>query len=224
MKTGMTSKTNQPRGFTLIEVLIAVFILSIVMATVYVSYSRTLKTARQMEEESVIYNMARVAMDRIIKDLTSLQPSEGSFYFSAEKKKLGQHEFSHLSFWSAAHLSFGENDATGQPATIIYYAAEDDEKNGFSLIRADVFDAKPKKEESTTPGFVICRNVDAFRVSFYDESGLQTDSWDASAAHGTSKRPIPTAVNIELSLVNPHDPDNPFKFTTRVFLPVAQTL
>jgi len=224
MKTVMTSRTKQPRGFTLIEVLIAVFILSVVMATVYVSYSSTMKTARQMEEESAIYNMARVAMDRIGKDLTSLQTSEGSFYFSAEKKKLGQREFSHLSFWSAAHLSFGESDAKGRPATIIYYAAENDEKTGFSLFRADMDGAKPQKDESTPPGFVLCKNVDAFRVSFYDESGSQTDSWDATAAHGTSKRPIPTAVKIELSLVNPHDPNNPFKFMTRVFLPVAQTL
>lgn len=224
MAAGMMRKTSPTRGFTLIEVLVAVFILSVVMTTVYLSYSSTLRTARQMEEESAIYNMARVAMDRIIKDLNSLQPSEGSFYFSAEKKKLGSREFSHVSFWSAAHLSFGENDAAGQPAMITYYAAENYGKNGFSLFRADVSGAKPKKEETSASGFAICTNAEMFRLSFYDEAGIQTDSWDASAARGTSRRPIPTAVKIELFLVNPHDSNNPYKFTTRVFLPAAQTL
>ncbi|HON60191.1 MAG TPA: prepilin-type N-terminal cleavage/methylation domain-containing protein [Smithella sp.] len=224
MKTGMRLETRASRGFTLVEVLIAVFILSIVLTTVYVSYSQTLRTARQMEEESALYGMARVAMDRLIKDLTSLQPSEGSFYFSAEKKKLGTRDFAHLSLWSAGHLALSETDTTGRPAMITYYAAEQNDQQGFSLFRADVFGAKPQAEEKSAPGFVICKNVDAFRLTFYDEAGIETDSWNASGAPGDSKRSLPAAVKIELFLVNPQDAKNPFKFMTKVFLPAAQKL
>ena len=42
-------------GFTLVEILVAIFILGLVMATVYVSYSGILKTSHQLEEEGGIY-------------------------------------------------------------------------------------------------------------------------------------------------------------------------
>lgn len=74
-------------GFTLVEILIAIFILSLVLATVYVSYTGTLKTSHQLEKEGEIYKMARQSLERLAKDLTSLQMSEGSFYLNAEKKK-----------------------------------------------------------------------------------------------------------------------------------------
>jgi len=79
---------QQPRdrGFTLIEILIAIFILGLVLATVYASYSGILKTSHQMEEEGNIYKMARTSMDRMIKDLSSLQSSSGSFDFHAGEK------------------------------------------------------------------------------------------------------------------------------------------
>lgn len=224
MKAGLRVKTRPSRGFTLVEVLIAVFILSIVLTTVYVSYSQTLRTARQMEEESALYGMARVAMDRLIKDLTSLQPSEGSFYFSAEKKKLGAREFSHLSLWATGHLAFSETETAGRPAMITYYAAEQKDPQGFSLFRTDVFGAKPRADDKSAPGFVICKNVDTFRLTFYDEAGVETDFWNASGTAGDSKRSLPAAVKIELFLVNPQDSKNPFKFMTKVFLPAAQKL
>src|SRR5271169_1451866 len=97
-------------GFTLVEILIAIFILGLVMATVYVSYSGILKTAHQMEEEGNIYKMARTSMDRMITDLSSLQPSAGYFDLRAEKKKFNNREFHSISFWSASHLVFDENE------------------------------------------------------------------------------------------------------------------
>ena len=92
-------------GFTLVEILIAIFILGLVMSTVYVSYSGILKTSHQMEKESNIYKMARTSMDRMIKDLSSLQTNSGSFDFRAKKKTLSNREFYSLSFWSASHLA-----------------------------------------------------------------------------------------------------------------------
>jgi prepilin-type N-terminal cleavage/methylation domain-containing protein len=90
-------------GFTLVEILIAIFILGLVMATVYVSYSGILKTSHQLEEEGNIYKMARMSMDRMIKDLSALQTSSGSFDFRAEKKTLSNREFYSL-IWLLAKM------------------------------------------------------------------------------------------------------------------------
>lgn len=212
---------QQPRGFTLVEILIAIFILGLVMSTVYVSYSGILKTSHQMEEENNIYKMARTSMDRMIKDLSSLQTNSGSLDFRAEKKTLSNREFYSLSFWSASHLAFGENEGTGRPATISYYVQEDEGGESFSLWRSDIAGAKPDKEKNLSGGFMICQNIDSWKLRFYDFTGKELESWDSSSLN-EQKDKAPVAVKIELALVNVNDKEKPYKFMTKVFLPVKQ--
>jgi prepilin-type N-terminal cleavage/methylation domain-containing protein len=209
-------------GFTLVEILIAIFILGLVMATVYVSYSGILKTAHQMEEERNIYKMARTSMDRMITDLSSLQPSAGTFDLRAEKKKFDNREFHSISFWSASHLAFGQSQEEGCPAAISYYVQEDDDGKSFSLWRADVYGSKPDKTKIANGGFIICKNVDTFKLTFYDSAGLETDLWDSSSKEGNQSGKVPAAVKIELFLVNSNDQEKPYKFMTKIFLPANQ--
>ena len=219
---------QQSRGFTLVEILIAIFILSLVMATVYVSYSGTLKTTHQLEEDGAIYKMARASLGRMINDLSSLQAysdssgSSGSFDLHAGIKKIGSREFHSLSFWSASHLAFSENEGEERPAAISYYVQEDNERKSFSLLRADVSGSKPDSTKNTEGGFIICQNIDSFRLTFYDASGGETDSWDSSATGTDQTGSAPAVIKIELSLVNPSDPEKPYKFMTKVFLPVKK--
>ena len=210
-------------GFTLVEILMAIFILGLVMATAYVSYNGTLKVSHQMEEEGNIYKMARVSMSRMIKDLPSLQSYNGSFYFRAEKKQLNKKVFYFLSFWSAAHLDFGENGSIGRPASISYYVREDEGGNSYSLWRSDVYSVKPDKIGDTENGFVICRNVDTFRLTFYDSAGKETVSWYTSSSTGGDQgAKLPAAMKIELFIVNVNDQDNPYKFMTKVNIPLKK--
>ena len=213
---------QQPRsGFTLVEILIAIFILALVMATVYVSYSGIMKTTHQLQEEGNIYKMARTSMDRMIKDLSSLQSSSGSFDLRAEKKTLSKREFYSLSFWSASHLTFGENEGAGRPAAISYTVQEDEGGGSFSLWRSDLSGAKPSPEKNIGGGFVICKNVDSWRLRFYDSKGTELESWDSSSS-AEQKGKVPAAVKIELALVNLNDREKPYKFMTKVFLPVKK--
>lgn len=212
------------RGFTLVEILIAIFILSLVMATVYVSFTGTLKNSRQMEEEGDIYKMARVSMDRLIKDLSSLQKSSGAFTLNAEKKKLGNHEFHSIAFWSASHLAFGEHENEDRPAMIQYDVRKNGNGGGMFLWRFDVSGTTPDETKISDNGFIICKNIDTFRLTFYDTSGTETDSWSASSAQGQEKGKAPRMIKIELFLVNPSDPEKPYKFTTRVFLPTEDEM
>jgi general secretion pathway protein J len=218
---GQTSKKINPSvGFTLVEILIAIFILSLVMATVYASYTGILKTSRQLEEEGAIYQMARASMDRLIKDLSSLQKSSGSFYLNAEVKKSGNREFHSVSFWSSSHLAFGEDESEGRPATISYYFQESDDGKSFSLLRSDLSGDTPDQTKKEDGGFIICKNIDTFRLTFYDAAGEESDSWSVSSVPGQEKGKAPAAIKIELFVVNPNDSEKPYKFMTKVFIPV----
>jgi len=220
---------NQPikknirlRGFTLVEIMISILILGLVLSTVYAAYSGTMKIVRDIEYENHLYKMARTAMDRMIKDLSSLQLASGSFDLRAEKKTLSNREFYSLSFWSASHLAFGENEGEGSPAAISYYVEEDEGRGSFSLWRSDLSGAKPSKEKKINGGFVVCQNIDSLSLRFYDSAGRELESWDSSSFSAQQKGQAPVAVKIELALVNLDDKEKPYKFMTKVFLPVKK--
>ena len=219
-KNTRTGVFQQPRlsGFTLVEVLIATLILGLVISTVYVSYTSVLRNSRQLESEGNIYKMARITMDRMTRDLSSLQLSGGSFFLNGEKEKINKNEFHALYFWSAAHLAFGENESDGSPATISYYVREDENEGHYSLWRFDIPGAKPGETKKIQEGYVICKDIDTFRLTFYDDSGRETDVWDSSSKSGHNAL-LPTSIKIELAIVNMNDKDKPYKFMTRVYLP-----
>jgi hypothetical protein len=81
--------------------------------------------------------------------------------------------------------------------------------------------AKPSPGKSPGGGFVICKNVDAWNLKFYDSTGTELDSWDSSSL-AEQKGKAPVAVKIELALVNLNDKEKPYKFMTKVFLPVKK--
>jgi general secretion pathway protein J len=221
------NKSISSKGFTLVEILIAILILGIVLSTVYAAYTSTMKNVRDIEYQNNLYKMARTALDRMIKDLSSLQQysdssqqNSGSFDLRAEKQALGKKEFYSLSFLSAAHLAFGENEGDGSPATISYYVEEDEGGGSFSLRRADLAGGKPSKEKNISGGYVVCHNVDSFRLRFYDAANKELEFWDSSSYSANQQGRPPVAVKIELALVNLNNKETPYRFMTKVFLPV----
>jgi hypothetical protein len=97
---------------------------------------------------------------------------------------------------------------------------EDEGGGSFSLWRSDLSGAKPSPGKNPSGGFVICQNVDSWNLKFYDSTGAELDSWDSSSSDQQGKSP--RAVKIELSLLNLNDKEKPYKFMTKVFLPVKK--
>ncbi|HDQ03446.1 MAG TPA: prepilin-type N-terminal cleavage/methylation domain-containing protein [Deltaproteobacteria bacterium] len=210
------------RGFTLLEILIAIFILGVVMSTVYASYSTTLSITHDVDYESRIYKMARISLDRMIKDLTSLQKSGDAFFLRAQKARIDRRDFDSISFWSASHLDFGENAVTQRPASIYYYARQNRGEETVSLVRADIPGAVPLLDKREPAGFVICENIDYYRLTFYETGDRETDSWDSLSDYGGQKGKIPAAIKIELGLKNEKDEERPYRFMTMIYLPAKE--
>lgn len=209
------------RGFTLVEILIAIFILGVVLTTIYAAYSGTLGVIKELDDESRIYKMARVTIDRISRDVCASQRSGSVFVFQSEKKSIGRREFNTLFLWSAGHLVFEEDELSGQPASIAYFVKE--EKDGsFSLWRSDVAGPKPSTDKKNEGGVIICQNLRALNLKFYDAGGKDYDVWDTQSSIEQQKGKPPMLVQIELTMENMRDTEKPYKFTTKVFLPVRK--
>lgn len=214
--TGFPSRS---RGFTLIEIMIAILILGLVLSTVYAAYSGTMKIVQEVAYENNVYHMARTALDRLIRDLTSISPVNGAFEIRAEKIVLADHKFDSIFFGSAAHLAFSENETEGSAALIGYFVKEDAGSGAFSLRRSDLSYNRAAKEKNMNGGYVICRNIDSLIFKFYDSKGNEYASWDSSSNIAEQKGKAPTAIQIELSLANAANKEKPYKFMTKVFIP-----
>ncbi|MGD2127457.1 MAG: type II secretion system protein, partial [Desulfobacteraceae bacterium] len=59
------------KGFTLLEILLAMFIFAIVLSTLYTAYTGTFRNVDETESQADIYRMARIALERIVEDLES---------------------------------------------------------------------------------------------------------------------------------------------------------
>lgn len=209
------------RGFTLLEILIAIFILGVVLSTVYAAYSGTLKVIKELSEESRAYKMARITLDRMSRDISATQRYGPGFVFQSETRRIGSREFGTMFMWSAAHLVFEEDALPGSPASITYFVRED--KDGsFSLWRSDVAGPKPSKEKNTDSGVIICQNLQALNLKFYDEGGHENGVWDTASFSAQQKDKPPMFVQMELILANTQNAEKPFKFMTKLFLPVRK--
>jgi prepilin-type N-terminal cleavage/methylation domain-containing protein len=213
------NQRRNSRGFTLIEILLAIVILGMVLSAVYAAYSGTMKIVQELEYENNVYKMARVTMDRIIRDLSSVSPIGGAFELTSDKQSMNNREWGSLYFRSASHLAFSENEIDGGVALIGYYVQEDQGGESFSLIRSDLTGTQATKEKSKNSGYIICHNIDSLIFTFYDVNGKEYDSWDTAANTDVQKGKSPTAIEVQLSLVNVNDKEKPFKFMTKIFLP-----
>ncbi|TSA44665.1 MAG: prepilin-type N-terminal cleavage/methylation domain-containing protein [Deltaproteobacteria bacterium] len=206
------------KGYTLIEILIAILILGIVLSTVYASYTGTFRIIGEIQEDAEVYGMARGALDRMVRDLQSAALWRGAFTFKTKSYTLGNREFMRLIFRSTAHIAFGDKEAP-DGISVIEYGVEEG-KEGYTLLRIDSLYRDPEKESSPADGFLLCNRVEALTYTFYDELGKEHESWDSGTKIvEVQKKRVPAAVLIRLSVINETDRKHPHLFMTRVRLP-----
>lgn len=209
-------------GFTLIEILIAIFILTMVLTTVYAAYTGTFRIVKDSKYTDGIYSMARGAMKRMTEDLESSCRHRDSFMFTSGKAETKKGEFTELSFLSFAHLDFDNKTPSGI-AVISYFVEVDEEKEGCILKRKDeLYLERDSKEEAAGGGYTLCDRLQSLIYKFYDGSGKEYDSWDSHSDLEFQKDKAPTVMSIHMHFINPDDKDRPYRFMTKVFLPAAE--
>lgn len=217
------------KGFTLIEIMIAMLLLSVILSIIYLSYSMTLKTIEESESQAFIYESAFITMERIMEDLQSayLEKTEqksdtageitpiAGFY--GEDKEFDGMAGDSLRFTSRSHLSFDGNN--NFPRALISYNVEEDEEEGrLVLFRADKQEFEEYHDEEIK-GIVLCDGLSSVNFIYYDINGKEFDSWDSSMDDFKDK--LPSRVTINLEFVNQFNPEAPFQFMTSLSIPLG---
>jgi len=222
-------------AFTLIEVLIAIFLFGIVMTTIFGAYVQIFFTVQSTEKDALIYEMGKNAMDRMIMDLSSIHITKPPIFkkpdVRPEDDELDPYQFysesdgdfAVLRFVSHAHIPIeGFSPPGGGVAQIKYYVTEDDQdEENMVLRRCDDIDLKEGCDRLDDP--ILCEHVVGFQLNFVyyekDEDLETFEQWDSD--DDELKFATPRAVEITLKLADPEkNLDSPLTFKTGVTMPL----
>ena len=204
---------KQTKGFTLLEVLLAVFIFGIVMVTLFGSFNAIFGNVDDVDRRSQQHEMMEITLERINQDLTALYVTQDDLYTPSqendtfdpyrlwgEKRNVGTDSFSFLRCTSFAHLPFNNNAQKGV-AQIIYYIQATGNgqyvlKRSDALYPYESIDDYGFAENTADP--VLCRNIRSFDIVYVDDKGEEYESWDSDAeefGYGT-----PCAIKIKIGI------------------------
>jgi general secretion pathway protein J len=188
-------------GFTLLEILIAMFILTIVVSLVFGSFSAIFSSADRINLSSDTQEMGIACLDRIGRDLKALYITQAPRYkppqldspldlhrFVAEEQSEGGETFTQLRFTSLAHISLNQDPIEGV-AEIVYYV-QSVQGLGFVLRRSDKLYPYPEKFEPSATDPILCENIRAFELLFFDEKEHENKKWNSESddySYGTPR-------------------------------------
>jgi general secretion pathway protein J len=226
-KPAAGSRQAAVKGFTLMEILVAIAILAIVVTTVLASFNSVFSTTEVLDENAELYEMAKNCMKRMVLDLESIHIAQRPMYRPPELDQPpdpyrivatppddGGMGFAQIRFASRAHLGF-ENSPREGIAEIIYYVQPRDDGH-LVLKRADNLYPYPDFEERSSDP-VLSKYVKSLAFKFYDPEGLEYDVWDSDSDEFGYATPKAIAVRLELANKSATQ-----TFETRVLLPMLR--
>ncbi len=195
------------QGFTLLEILIAILIFAVVIATLFSSFKAFI-----ISSEGVKKNVLKIAAitnlyKRVSLDFESIfvlqkprykKPGFDSepdpYSFTGSEENIGQEKGSFVVFSSLAHAKFGDDQRSGV-AKIAYYVRENENK-GLDLCRADILPPFPHEIKSCTDP-ILYKDISGFEVIYKDFSGDEFRYWDSEA--GEFNYTFPSTVDLKLT-------------------------
>ena len=214
------------KGFTLIEVLLAFFIFSILFVTIYASYSGSFKTINMTESRMELYRKAAIAMGRVSEDLqasyisalplNSFGEPAGYTRFLGEDKDINGRESDTLSFFSRVAPLFSHENEMSSGQLISYDVIQGDEEYELVLLRSE----NPEfiDESEGREGLTLCDGLQAITFTYFDDDGEPHESWDSDSEDSAGI--LPRRVSVSLQFLNYENPDAPMTFMTSIALPV----
>jgi general secretion pathway protein J len=217
------------KGFTLLEILVAMFILTIVMGLVFGSFNGVFSNADQLNASGDQFEMADACLSRNISDLEAIHvlnvprykpPDMDSepdiFRIVGSNETMGGNTFAKLRFTSLAHLAPGK-DADNGIAEIVYYVQPSD-SDGVRLFRSDQLYPYPEFEPKETDP-VMCEQLLSFKLTYFDKEGREFEDWNSE--DDDYDYSTPRAIRIELKLGSE---ENSYEFRTAVTLPAFRSI
>lgn len=207
------------KGFTLLEILIAITIFAVVIGLAYSSYNATFHIINGAESQSETYSKARIAMERIREDLESFYPGK-KILFKGTHETLGNHRADSLHFLSTAHIQLHPDSAPQGPVLIRYQVKEDPGSDSLLLYRSVQAGAdEMEKGDNENEGLLLCDNLTEVAFDYQNRDGETVENWGENEGDEDAAT-LPDMISISLRFNDSNEAPGTL-FQTGIRLPVA---
>jgi len=235
MSRPRTDQRGSLRGFTLLELIIAVTVLAFITMLLYGAFSGMKHTRDGLTRVQDRYREGRIALSRVVRDLQGAYVSQhmpiNQQITTLKTAFIGTQgtPADRLDFNTFTNIRRDRNSHVSDELEVSYFAEPSLEEPGTSdLVRrsSQYLDVKPEAGGRID---VIATDVDLFDLAFLDPTTSQwVDSWDTTQATGQQNR-MPLEVRITLVMNGGRRSAagrlrGALRFETTVVIPIQQPL
>jgi general secretion pathway protein J len=210
------------RGFTLVEVLVAMAILAMVTTLTWSSFRQSFATKSQIEAQAGRYRTVRLALDRIAREISMAYVSQDEDMSQPERRTrfVGKRhtDIDELLFSYFGHQRLYQDANECDTALIAYYSARDrGDSRKINLMRRETRRLSYYKiDDQAGQSDVVCDDVVRLKLDYWDtRDKTWRDEWTTTQADGQSNR-LPGKVRITLTVHDERGVEVPFQTMVRI--------
>ncbi len=215
---------RDPKGFTLVELLIAVAILVIITTLVYGSFARSYDAREFVLQAHERFHTARLALHRManeismafIFDCREQNTPTGELAVRTPFKLEHEGDVDRLMFASFSHLRMYRDVHESDQNIVTYFGENDPQDSSKTNLMRKIKTHLDGKPEDGGKALLLCPDIEELGFELWDDSKQEwEDEWDCSQVERLNQ--IPILVRIKLVVVDEYGKEMPFTTTTRIF-------
>jgi general secretion pathway protein J len=210
------------RGFTLIEIMVAVAIVALVTTLTWGSFKNTFSTKAQIEATATRYRSVRLALERMARELSMAYISQDEDTSQAERRTrfFGKRhsDIDEIMFSYYGHQRLYQDANECDTALVYYYPARDrDDSRKTNLMRRETRRlSNYKVDEQAGEADIVCDDIIKLQLSYWDaRDKIWRDEWITTSADGQPDR-LPSKVKITLTVRDERGKEVPFQTEARL--------
>jgi prepilin-type N-terminal cleavage/methylation domain-containing protein len=228
---------QQARGFTLLEVMIALAIMALIFVILFTTYSAAVDRAARARELSQMYHEARVVLDLMANDLraayvkdevaqaqqTLQQRRAPSYFFVGEDHTENGAPLDKLGF--STFIPQSRPDTPGTDVCRVTYTLEPvtepprgsvtESPQRKALLRRVNCSLDPEATDQDQL-FLLTELARGLDFKYYDDKGTEYQEWNSQQPQGGKR--LPAHVKITLLLADPQGQLHPFAMSSELVL------
>jgi general secretion pathway protein J len=217
-------RARRARGFTLVEVMVAVSILAIVTTLTWGSFKGTFRTKSQVEAASGRYRTVRLALERMSREISMAYLSQNDDPSLPEKRtrfvSKRHADIDELTFSYFGHQRLYQDANECDTALIQYYSARDrNDSRKTNLMRRETRRlSNEKPSDAAGEADIVCDDVVRLQIDYWDALPAKkqwVEEWNTTTADGSPDR-LPSKVRITLTVRDERGQEVPFQTEARL--------
>jgi len=210
-------------GFTLLEVLISVAILTAMSLLMYSGLHRSLEAKQRVEWKDESIHSTRIAMNKMSEDLAQAFTANALLKGQDNRYETGfKGTAEGVDFSTFSHLHYAQ-DAKDTDSVTVGYSLQKNDAGLQDLYRRE----STRLSEDLDKGgdsYAILENVKSLKLSYYDSNKTEwVSEWSTASVSAQGR--LPQAVKIELTVVEENGGDGEkegteVSYQTMTFLPL----